>query len=890
MDRPNYYILLELDEHERDQEKIEQAIKSAQADWSRDSNRPGKAIEAKRKLELLSDIRKHLLDPVLREEQARECARIRQTKMIAATKDLDNHIELIANKGYLLRSEVARLVKKFSGFTEVEIKKRIVVEIRPDPKIKATPLLEPSLAKNIRIQLAIANVKAAESERAPSLYDFLGLHPGRDKCSLSDLMERARSLDAEIRRVNVKDAATTARQELAGFCLSIFKSEDSRDRYDNTVERQAIEPIQPLLEEAMADGHLDENDMKVLLREAGKHFVKPEVAEKYIHEVAAAKGISNAARVSTVLLRCGNCGIPNPSESSMCGRCGHPLLEECPRCATRFTSANDACTKCGLTKDDASQVRRLVRTAELALADGDVATAEKDIKKARTYWPVSKHWRDSEQVADVDKRVQHFKQQESERLQRAENLTAEIEKAIQNLAYYKAEELLAALRKLLSASPRIAEFEVKIQPVLRRARELVAQAIACESRNDDEEAIKCYRESLATCKDLPAAVTGLKKHEDREQELLSAAIAGLRKAIDKDDGEELLRLWEAYHDRLPKEFDSKAVEKQVKLWRHRKAARKKFDSLVKHARSEELILKAFDCLDERDCGEADHVLLQIAEQRSDCLQELRNPEPSAAPEDKDRHVKSCWERDREIWGESKLALSELAVECREDYNKARERLGLWQKVTSAIDAKDAASLRKLLPHKGTSPIAEYRCYQHRKVEITDLLAESSRMDDLLHAVQSEDEKQFLQNFDVEFLRQNPSIFQKHADQLEKLVRKCVLARAKLAREETEWEAGPANGSLLIHWVWPPSDQVSHCRLASRGDGFARRPLDRETKKVRLEQLRHTRGGAVARFGHEWEKLYVTVWPMIDLTWQEIAGEPLEIGPIDLSATSRQPSG
>lgn len=69
-----------------------------------------------------------------------------------------------------------------------------------------------------------------------TLYEFLDLP---SNASLSKLNMRTREMDAELRRIAVKDANFAARGELIGFCLSLFKSDEHRAKYDNSLAQQA---------------------------------------------------------------------------------------------------------------------------------------------------------------------------------------------------------------------------------------------------------------------------------------------------------------------------------------------------------------------------------------------------------------------------------------------------------------------------------------------------------------------------------------------------------------------------------------------------------------------------------------------------------------------------
>ena len=78
----NYFILLELpfDLPESDTNKISEAISKKQAQWSRDQSNPVKKAKASEYLAALEDIKKVMLDPTARKQEAAKAKQIKASK------------------------------------------------------------------------------------------------------------------------------------------------------------------------------------------------------------------------------------------------------------------------------------------------------------------------------------------------------------------------------------------------------------------------------------------------------------------------------------------------------------------------------------------------------------------------------------------------------------------------------------------------------------------------------------------------------------------------------------------------------------------------------------------------------------------------------------------
>lgn len=186
----NYFILLELpfDLPESDTNKISEAISKKQAQWSRDQSNPVKKAKASEYLAALEDIKKVMLDPTARKQEAAKAKQIKASK----AKELEAKLSLYRAKGdELSEKDLKRLVKIFGafGFTADEIKKKFGSGNKKQDKIDPSEVLDKTQARNVQ------NFMQQLDMKEKTLYDFLSLAP---TASWNQLCEAADSMKKKI--------------------------------------------------------------------------------------------------------------------------------------------------------------------------------------------------------------------------------------------------------------------------------------------------------------------------------------------------------------------------------------------------------------------------------------------------------------------------------------------------------------------------------------------------------------------------------------------------------------------------------------------------------------------------------------------------------------------
>lgn len=168
--------------------KISEAISKKQAQWSRDQSNPVKKAKASEYLAALEDIKKVMLDPTARKQEAAKAKQIKASK----AKELEAKLSLYRAKGdELSEKDLKRLVKVFGafGFTADEIKKKFGSGNKKQDKIDPSEVLDKTQARNVQ------NFMQQLDMKEKTLYDFLSLAP---TASWNQLCEAADSMKKKI--------------------------------------------------------------------------------------------------------------------------------------------------------------------------------------------------------------------------------------------------------------------------------------------------------------------------------------------------------------------------------------------------------------------------------------------------------------------------------------------------------------------------------------------------------------------------------------------------------------------------------------------------------------------------------------------------------------------
>lgn len=374
----NYFILLELpfDPPEGDTNKISEAISKKRAQWSRDMSNPVKKAKASEYLNHLEDIKKVMLDPAARKQEASKAKQIKDSK----GKELDAKLKLYRAKADTLsEKDLKQLVRVFGafGFTEDEIKKRFGSGSKKDEKIDPSEVLDKTQARNIK------NFMQQLDMKDKTLYDFLGLPP---TSSCNQLCEAADTMKKKILAKGDKTGRDNAVQSLCGLCVVVFKDAASKRKYDNYVNLTKYGAVNDAVDElAMGNQKRIEPKMKESLIDiaVGQYRLSVSDASVYINHYCEYMGYA----LPENKIVCGLCGTENPAGTTNCVKCGKPLIIVCPACGAENNNSAKACAKCGFDITKMEKAVELLRQAKQKYAEKALEEAERLVKEAKAYWP-----------------------------------------------------------------------------------------------------------------------------------------------------------------------------------------------------------------------------------------------------------------------------------------------------------------------------------------------------------------------------------------------------------------------------------------------------------------------------------------------------------------------
>src|ERR1700730_4058897 len=287
-ERPNFYLLLELDPATDDWPAIEQRLIEKKRAWSKDKiqGNPRARRRAESSLAQVQKIEAVLKDPGRRRQEAREARRQQDQARRERMRELDEAISLLKTGPPCSDDQWKQLGPRFAAaLAPAQIKRRLqpagvpLAEARTERKPRSRREQIPAVtAQNVRQNLDHLGLA--------TLYDFLGLKP---QSSPKALCDHAEEIYKENLRLGNTDADTSARNELAGICKSVCQREAEKARYDAYLAVAAMESLKPNLELAGGDGFLTREKLDALVKIARQRGVAAADARAFIEDYAAGR-------------------------------------------------------------------------------------------------------------------------------------------------------------------------------------------------------------------------------------------------------------------------------------------------------------------------------------------------------------------------------------------------------------------------------------------------------------------------------------------------------------------------------------------------------------------------------------------------------------------------
>lgn len=490
--KPNFFILLGINpDAPWDQAKFEATLEDKRKEWSRKSSAVGNVrIEAQRNLALYGEIKVVMSDETQRDLQAASARKERAAGQSDKIEKFERDLEMLAGKGFLEQHEVDKLIAGYKDvLSEKEIKSRFKVPVKaPDPQAgKTQQQLEPATVKAIDQRLRALQKK--------DLYDLLGMAPS---ISSDQLLKAAHALAEEMLRRQPKTQEVTIQAELAGHAKTIFKSEEMRHKYNESLR---LSTLNALLEEfektvTMQNGSLYAGQVTMFLDRATNARWSQEEARARLTEYAQKRRW--IVEVPTVQIgvekqRCGNCSQLNEKGREYCAKCNGQLRFNCPDCGQQVGSDDVGCGKCGFAVGNRYWVDTLLNECQTLLAQHDVKTADEQLKLAEGAWMPKR--------PDVRlKRMQEYRAE-------IQRYTQARQQSVERLKDYFNKRCFLTARDYLAQQPpeAISERETYAQTInaaITQAQTLLRQAKAAMN---SEQKIELCVQALHICADYQEA-------------------------------------------------------------------------------------------------------------------------------------------------------------------------------------------------------------------------------------------------------------------------------------------------------------------------------------------------------------------------------------------------
>lgn len=444
-------------------------------------------------------------------------------------------------------------------------------------------------------------------------------------------------------------------------------------------------------------------------------------------------------------------------------------------------------------------------------------------------------------------------------------------------------DCFAELRKVCSRPVRDWRLIARLGQGIPRPESLppdLASVVAEARRRDDarrsleaalptgdlEQIAQAYRPALLDdWADCAGLVLRARQAEDELR-----ALEQVRQALaSAGDGRDVFRVWARHAARLTGVAAAVPLRDEVERWRRRLEAHDRFLHLL-HEANECTIARAWRRLEQvggHPDAEKYRARAALAQARCERLAKLQAI-PASLPVDRQDDLLIA------LWDEALLGECAEANQWRQRYETARQRRQAWQAVESAVHAQDIDLVAKLI----ANPLLEgYPPLREQQARFRQLLDAGPRVRRIVERLQRGDPLTFDSAEDRACLRENHALFASRRERIAAPEHVWSISTALLVAGRPPLEL--TDRGLRIRWTWRALPELSHFLLAVEGR-FLRTPAEsRQVVRVDIADYRRGVGGFLVPVPQRGGEVRVTVWPVLDLGWIELAGAPLHLGPI-----------
>ena len=259
---------------------------------------------------------------------------------------------------------------------------------------------------------------------------------------------------------------------------------------------------------------------------------------------------------------------------------------------------------------------------------------------------------------------------------------------------------------------------------------------------------------------------------------------------------------------------------------------------------------------------------ELAERRCQLLDELEAVDPNAPADVQDEAWESTWKQ-------------ELLDECtdaqplRARYELAVRRRKAWRELSVALQRGQPGEVRVKAADK---VLAGYPPMRKKEALIAEFIRKADDVDRILAKLEQPTNGMPLSEADLAVLRTSPELFGADArSRIEAMIAQRLRTSLKLTPIDEGYEIEGDHECIKLQWSWPDFALISNCYVDVNEGRHAKSPTP---KRLICSVDDHRRAVGGMRVFPTKGETCVTIWPVVNLGWKELLGQPLFIGPID----------
>ncbi len=505
----NYYIFFKIEPNETDVAKIEKTILQERNKWTQ-----GLPIQRRYK-ELYSDVTNVMINDVgfdpakntysVPGARAKELANAKRLKLGEAVRLLTS---MAGNKGRLYKSEVLQILgaEKYPWFALADLEREVDLLVKQGVKYIDDTQSVIDFRKYKEVEKYLVTVKKN------NLFEVIG---GSPKDSVATLNANVNTVYANLK--NKTTAEGTATDKLLGIAKIIFKTEETKEKYNDylTIKKDVWDELELRQNHGIKEITIDEF---LNYAEKMKAALGADIDTVELQLAAGLKEfkiiVTGDGEIDLELCPYPECGrayrVSHDNRAKSCPHCGKPLEILCWNCGGKmpYTTKSKTCGTCGSTFQSKTvfdarlaDIEKVVRQPASTVID--LRSALENLKnvvpnyKAHTNGFVYKKVDEYEKI--IDKKVKE-EQTTGERY-RADVDKIKAQMALKN--YLQASNMAANLRRTYPTynTANTVGLIGDIDKVLKTAQEQVRQARTYLAQKNENQVIACATRALEICAD-----------------------------------------------------------------------------------------------------------------------------------------------------------------------------------------------------------------------------------------------------------------------------------------------------------------------------------------------------------------------------------------------------